>query len=195
MPKLIPLRNRKKEVVAHAIVDDEDFEWAMQWRWHSACGTKGYVARNGVLPSGRRGLLYLHIAIAKKFLAIRDGDVVDHGDLNRLNATRRNLSVLSEAQNMRNTPIRRSNTSGFKGVTWNRQNKKWDARVVSNYKTTRVGLFKTAEEAARAYDGYQRNMPDAHICRYNFPRPGERSAREPSVSGLLCAGIRGTVAA
>jgi len=42
------------------------------------------------------------------------------------------------------------NTTGFPGVTWNKQHKKFRARVGVNYKRIWLGDFNTAEEAAQA---------------------------------------------
>lgn len=40
----IPLRDRHGEVRAFAIVDDADFEWLNQWRWH--LDGEGYARRS-----------------------------------------------------------------------------------------------------------------------------------------------------
>lgn len=46
-----------------------------------------------------------------------------------------------------------TNTSGYKGVTWHRQAKAWYARVrLSGHRRISVGLFGSAESAARVYD-------------------------------------------
>ena len=46
------------------------------------------------------------------------------------------------------------NTSGFKGVCFEKQVGKWRARVNHNKTTKHIGLFNTALEAAKAYDSY-----------------------------------------
>lgn len=55
----------------------------------------------------------------------------------------------------RNTKkLGKNNTSGFRGVSWNKDKKKWDSRITVNYKNIYVGRFNTAIEAAKAYDNY-----------------------------------------
>lgn len=78
------------------------------------------------------------------------GDI-DHEDTNRSNDTWSNLRDATNAQNHWNTKKRTTNTSGFKGVTWDSARGKWQARITVNYKMIHLGRFATAEEAAAAY--------------------------------------------
>jgi hypothetical protein len=48
--KRIPIRNAEQEVVAHALVDDSDFDWLNSWRWCQ--GSKGYVINGELLYLG-----------------------------------------------------------------------------------------------------------------------------------------------
>lgn len=57
-----------------------------------------------------------------------------------------------QAQNKR--CIQTNNTSGFRGVVWNEQNSKWRATISVNSKRISLGLFKLAEDAAKAYNDY-----------------------------------------
>ena len=52
---------------------------------------------------------------------------------------------------MWNTRIPRHNTSGFKGVSLNKRNGMWMAKLNKNYKLYYLGEFKTPEEAHRAH--------------------------------------------
>ncbi len=47
-------------------------------------------------------------------------------------------------------------------------NKKWLAHIVYGYRTHRIGLFVTAEEAARAYDEKAKELY-GEFARLNFP--------------------------
>lgn len=48
--------------------------------------------------------------------------------------------------------IRAHNTSGFKGVFWDKQKGKWAARIMLDYKTKHLGFFVDIADAARAYN-------------------------------------------
>ncbi|HBX9327678.1 TPA: HNH endonuclease, partial [Klebsiella pneumoniae] len=50
------------------------------------------------------------------------------------------------------------NKSGFTGVYWNELGKKWQASIVANGRTHYVGLFATAQEAAKARTEYARQL-------------------------------------
>lgn len=65
-----------------------------------------------------------------------------------------NLREATHAQNMSNHKMRANNTSGFRGVSWNRQDGKW--RVSARHEGVQryLGRFSTPEEAARAYDAF-----------------------------------------
>lgn len=59
----------------------------------------------------------------------------------------KNLRLATQSQNNCNVKNRRDNTSGVKGVNWNKQHQKWMARVMVNGASHYLGLFKSIEEA------------------------------------------------
>jgi hypothetical protein len=67
------------------------------------------------------------------------------------------------------------NTSGFKGVSWNSQNKKWKASITISNLRVFLGLFSDAKEAGRAYDKHARERL-GKLARLNFPEANELSA-------------------
>lgn len=76
---------------------------------------------------------------------------VDHADGDRLNNRPGNLRGASRSQNQCNVGVMRSNRSGAKGVSWDRDRKMWRADIMLNYKRKHLGMFKTVEEGAEAY--------------------------------------------
>jgi hypothetical protein len=75
--------------------------------------------------------------------------VVDHINGNGLDNRRANLRVCTQAENLRNRHTT-SNRSGFKGVTAVMGGFK--AEIRTQVKRIYLGYFKTAEEAAHAYN-------------------------------------------
>jgi hypothetical protein len=55
-------------------------------------------------------------------------------------------------QNCFNQRIASNNTSGFKGVSWHKSHKAWQAKIVINGRAHTLGHFHNLEDAARAYD-------------------------------------------
>ncbi len=48
--------------------------------------------------------------------------------------------------------IKKTGTSKYKGVKWDKQRKKWHTQIKINYKTKHLGRFSTELEAAIAYN-------------------------------------------
>ncbi len=68
--------------------------------------------------------------------------------------------VTREIQNT-NQRMRKTNTSGFVGVSWFARDKDWRASITVNNKLIDLGYFKIKEEAVQARDNYitQNNLP------------------------------------
>ena len=96
----------------------------------------------------------IHQLVAKAFLPAptEEGSVIDHIDRNGLNNQRNNLRDSTRSQNNANRGLNKNNTSGYKGVCWNKQKQKWHARIRVNYKYVQLGLFDNIKDAARAYN-------------------------------------------
>lgn len=58
-----------------------------------------------------------------------------------------NLREASRAEITRNQLMRRNNTSGVKGISWNKNAKKWIAYCTVNHKRHHLGLFTDIAEA------------------------------------------------
>ena len=76
---------------------------------------------------------------------------VDHFDLNRSNNKWENLRAATQLQNTWNTPIQKSNTSGFKGVSKRKDTGKWTARIRHNDSYLSLGCFDRIEDAVMVY--------------------------------------------
>jgi hypothetical protein len=76
----------------------------------------------------------------------------DHKDRDGLNNQRDNLRVATHAQNDQNRGLRRDNTSGYKGVSWRKDKKKWQAHIKVNQHARHLGYFKSKLTAAKVYD-------------------------------------------
>jgi hypothetical protein len=76
--------------------------------------------------------------------------VIDHINGNTSDNRLANLRNVDQAANLQNqTRMKRSNTSGFTGVS--RKRNKWQAALSLNNKPFRLGVYATKEEAYAAY--------------------------------------------
>lgn len=79
-------------------------------------------------------------------------DQIDHKNNVRHDNKWLNLRECTQAQNAANRKISTSNTSGYKGVHWDRKSKCWIAQLKHNYKTIHIGRCKAKEDAAVLYN-------------------------------------------
>lgn len=128
-----------------ALVDDEDFEFLSKWKW---CTSGGYASKSVRLSNGSKSNIRMHRLI----MLPRRGEEVDHVDRDRLDNRRSKLRVCTSSENKCNAPARISNTSGFKGVGWHIASLKWRAVIQVEGEHRHIGLFKSKEDAARAYN-------------------------------------------
>lgn len=77
---------------------------------------------------------------------------IDHIDNNHLNNRIENLRPATASQNLYNRSLFRNNTSGYKGVGFNKRCQKWYARITVNKKVIYLGLHNTAAEAGAVAD-------------------------------------------
>lgn len=128
-------------------VDDEDFEYLSQFKWHlltSSRSRTAYAARHR--PGKHSELILLH-----RELAGQPELIVDHKDRDGLNCQKNNLRLASTFESAANVSIRKDNSSGVKGVSFRKDVNKWRAEIQAGGRRKRLGVFNTFKEAAEAY--------------------------------------------
>jgi hypothetical protein len=129
------------------LLDNEDFEWLSSFHWVKR--PNGYV----VASLGHRGHVYMHhLIFFLDKLPRGSGIEIDHINGNGLDNRRANLRLCTRAENSWNRGLQSNNSSGYKGVCWNKRRKKWMAGIKVDGKSKHLGLFLKAEDAARAYN-------------------------------------------
>jgi hypothetical protein len=136
-----------------AIVDEEDYERASQFKW---CASQTRPGCFYAVRSENRKTVYLHAFImGRKWIDHKDGD--------GLNCVRANMRPATRQQNQVNRPTR--SKSGFRGVY--ASGKKWAADIVVDRKTRHIGRFACIGQAARAYDAAAKSA-FGEFARTNF---------------------------
>jgi len=77
---------------------------------------------------------------------------VDHINGDGLDNRRKNLRITGYNGNSKNRRIYLSNTSGFKGVSFHKRDKKYQAYIALNGIQHNLGYFNSAMSAAKAYN-------------------------------------------
>lgn len=126
------------------LVDESDFQNLSAFRWRYSGG----YASTGGGPRAKTKSVQM-----QRMLIVGSSDcgnlVVDHIDRNPLNNRRSNLRLITHAQNLANSAPRKGRK--YKGVFPHKN--KWEAKLMVNMVLHRLGhSFKTAEDAARAYN-------------------------------------------
>lgn len=131
-----------------AIIDADDVPLVSQWNW-CAIPTKTavYAARGE-----RKGGTYKNIFLHRFLMSPDDEQQIDHINCDTLDNRRCNLRYATLAENNRNQRIAKNNTSGYKGVTFEKRRGVWRASIAHDGHRYRLGSFPTAEAAAAAYN-------------------------------------------
>lgn len=135
----ISLCNKNGALKATTIIDIDDVDRVTCHKWN--------LASNGYVSSGagkEQMLLHRFITNCPK------GMTVDHIDHNILNNTKSNLRVVTNQQNNLNKGMYAHNTSGIKGVVWDKARNKWMSQIMVNNKTIHLGRFENIDDANMA---------------------------------------------
>ncbi len=125
------------------VFDTEDLPLVKRYTWH--------ICSSGYPSTYYKGkTMKLHRLLLKP----PKRKYVDHIDRNRLNNCRNNLRLCSTHENCFNQGIRSDNTTGFKGVHYDKNKNKLVVRIGLNGRRYTIGRFppEQIKEAAKAYN-------------------------------------------
>ena len=102
-------------------------------------------------------------------------DLVDHKDRNKLNNNIENLRELTDSENKRNSNKKKIEcTSKYKGVSWSKRQRKWEARLKVSGKYLFLGYFDNEDDAGQAYNNKIRELGLEEVSVMN-DTPQERA--------------------
>lgn len=146
----MPPIERVRELLAYC-PETGRFTWKVSLSNRAAAGSiagssndKGYIEIN---IDGRR---YKAHRLAWFYVYGEDPgrSEIDHQDLNKGNNAIGNLRLATRKQNNENIPTPSNNQSGFRGVSYRKGHKKWEAYIYHNKKRIHLGFFESIEAAA-----------------------------------------------
>jgi len=134
----------------YALINDEDYEYLNQWKWHTVKNKRTYYAhRHASIKNNKKPrLIKMHQEVAER-MGIKNPD---HADRDGLNNQRNNLREATRSQQQANHSLQKNSTSGYKGVYWCKNVKKWRAQIVINERNIHLGLFTDIKDAAKVYN-------------------------------------------
>lgn len=152
----------------YAIVDPEDYPRFAKYKWHLAKSPTGSYAvrwqRNPVNNTRKR--IWMH----RQVIHIPDNLLCDHINGSSLENRKVNLRPATVSQNLCNRKKRKSKTrSIYKGLEWDKTQRKWKARIQINNRKIYLGSFNSETDAAHAYDRAAKKY-HREFANLNFPR-------------------------
>lgn len=133
-----------------ALIEEKDFEIVGKHKWYARKGKNTYYA-----TSTRCKTLHMHRLIMDVGDRLTH---IDHKNSNGLDNRRDNLRLATCAQNNCNKRANKG-TSNFKGIHWNKSNKKWTAQITKpGLPTKHIGNFISEIDAALAYNKAAKEM-------------------------------------
>jgi len=133
------------------LVDDADFDYINQWKWHyERRKYTGYATRRQYLGGGRKNQRQKKIYMHRVIMNPPSDLMVDHINKDGLDNRRENLRMVTRSQNAINSHKRRNTVSQYRGVVLTEG--LWMACITTKGKHIYLGKFKTEIEAAKAYD-------------------------------------------
>lgn len=122
------------------LISDIDYAYLNQWKWY-------YL--NGYAVRGHKAI-WMHRVILER-MGFKNFKQTDHINRVKSDNRRSNLRPATISQNQQNRAAPINNTSGVKGVYWNKKDKKWMARIQIKGEEKYLGNYSTLQEAHIAY--------------------------------------------
>lgn len=141
--KEIPLTQGKV-----ALIDDDMFDRVSYFKWSADKSGKNYYARTNIGVDGKEKSFKIH----QLLLGFPKNCDIDHINGDGLLNTKDNLRLCSHSENCRNSSLKINNVSGFRGVHWHKNNKKWVAQINKNGKRVNLGYFINIEDAVIVFN-------------------------------------------
>jgi hypothetical protein len=137
------------------------------WRVNRKGGVKAETAAGHTTPTGYcfigvEGQLYKAHRLAWLYVYGQFPETnLDHINRNPSDNRIANLRLAPQQDNQQNREVNKNNTSGYRGVSYNKLRKKWVAQKQLRGKYHHLGYFNTAKEAHVKYTQFIRSNPNA----------------------------------
>ena len=138
------------------LIDEREVWWVKKHRWHLS--KRGYITTK---------IKRKNVCLHRMLIKAEPGFDVDHINGNKLDNRMENLRVCTHQQNCFNQKLRKTNTSGFIGVSKKSDAGKYEAYIHLNGRKHYLGLFDSASDAAMTRDRAAIEMFGQH-ARLNF---------------------------
>ncbi len=157
-------QDRLKEVL-HYDPETGIFSWKERLVKFRHAGKQCSATNNrGYIVIGIDGFVYLAHRIAWIYMHGYLPKFIDHKNRDRKDNRICNLRIASRTENNRNKKIHSNNSSGFNGVYFRKDTKRWEAYICSSSRKISLGCFDEIEDAvaARVRANFEYGYSDGH---------------------------------
>lgn len=118
------------------LIDSEDVSMLSNINW--------YISVHGYLAGFYKGKhYYFHRLIMKA----ERSKYVDHINKDKLDNRKKNLRIVRNDENIRNSKVSSNNKSGIVGVYWDEERKKWHSQIMVDRKAIFLGRYEDIKDA------------------------------------------------
>ena len=162
----VALTDRKLNILAITLVDLMDIEKVLKYRWY--LGPSGYAQNKNK-----------RIRLHRYIMGLADDSlVIDHINHDKLDNRKSNLRICTHSENHAARRIQSNNTSGYKGVTYDKARSKYEVQIKFNGKKYFVGRFRNIIDAALAYNEKALELHGDFAVLNNIPEEDKRKRHD-----------------
>lgn len=155
---LVELYDVNGNVINHAIIDLDDIDLISKYKWSYH---KGYATTKDKQTRKEIGMHNLIMNIQSKDVYV---DHIIHDAERGLDNRKNNLRIVNPTQNVQNSKKSKRNTSGTKGVNWDKSRNKWRVRISVNGERIELGWFDDKEQAVKI----RKEAEEKYFGEYNY---------------------------
>lgn len=136
--------------------DKEDYDLIYPYLW--SVNPDGYLIAND--SNGK--IFRLHRLVMG--VGYNDSEYVDHIDHDISNNQKGNLRLCTPSENAMNQSLKSNNTSGARGVCWDKSRGKWITSIMVNYKSIYIGRYDDFDDAVMA----RKEAENKHFGEFSY---------------------------
>jgi hypothetical protein len=123
------------------LIDRADFKKIKKYTW---CVNYHNSKKIYIYTRIKNKMVYLHRFILNE---TNPKIIIDHINYNGLDNRKCNLRKCTCRQNIRHQRLHKNNTSGHRGIEWNKSNNNWRVRIKVDYNIIEIGSFNNITNA------------------------------------------------
>jgi hypothetical protein len=127
--------------------DKENFELISKYYWNINKDGYIYTRDNGYI-------IFMHRLV----MNAQNNEQIDHVKHELYDNRKNELRIVTQSQNNMNYEIRKDNTSGYRGIYWNKKFSKWHVQISKNKNRYHLGYYDDIIQAIQIRDQFEEKL-------------------------------------